>query len=98
MPWRPLKSMAPSKRNFGRPDETLEGLTKLWKSSRNFGSHSTWRPRAFCQFGSRFSDIVAAGLENSAVLQFQGAAYKYGAFFTAGRAALCGIVATTPAA
>jgi hypothetical protein len=49
MPWMPLKSMAPCKRNFGSRYETLEVITKLWKSLQNFGSHSRWRRPALWQ-------------------------------------------------
>jgi hypothetical protein len=29
-PWTPFESMASRKRNFGRPPETLDVVTKLW--------------------------------------------------------------------
>jgi hypothetical protein len=43
--WMPFKSMAPSKRNFGSPNETLEVRTKHWKIQYTIKcADSIWRP------------------------------------------------------
>jgi hypothetical protein len=49
MPWMPLNSMAPCKRNFGSPNETLEVRTKHWKIQYIIKcADSIWRPPIHC--------------------------------------------------